>query len=80
MIFSTPAGKPASCRISPNIRPQTGVFDDGFNTKLFPAAIAKANFLLLRIIGALNGEMPAITPRGRRTAYEKTPSSFETKV
>ena len=41
-----------------------GSFSDGFNTKVFPQAIAIGNIHIGTIAGKLNGVIPAQTPSG----------------
>jgi hypothetical protein len=46
MTLSTPAGRPASAKISAISAPETGVSSEGFRTNVFPAASAKAIFFM----------------------------------
>ena len=62
--LKTPSGKPASFNSSANLMEQDGSFSEGFNTKVFPQAIAIGNIHIGTIAGKLNGVIPAHTPSG----------------
>ena len=77
-MLSTPSGRPASAKISPQSRPPTyGDSSDGLRTTVFPntsgLAIARAD----RIRAAFQGEMAATTPTGRRTPIANAPGRSE---
>ena len=63
-ILKTPSGKPASLNKWANFIAQEGSFSEGFNTKVFPHAIAIGNIHIGTIAGKLNGVIPAQTPSG----------------
>ena len=63
-MLSTPSGKPASLSNSANLIEHEGSFSEGFNTKVFPQAIAIGNIHIGTIAGKLKGVIPAHTPIG----------------
>src|SRR5262245_21412273 len=70
ITLNTPGGKPASVKSSANRNGHDGSFSDGFNTKVFPHAIAMGNIQSGTIAGKLNGVIPAHTPTGARSDHE----------
>ena len=64
ITLKTPSGNPASFNNSANLIEHDGSFSDGFNTKVFPQAIAIGNIHIGTIAGKLNGVIPAQTPSG----------------
>ena len=50
-----------------------GSFSDGFNTNVFPHAMAGAHIHMGTMAGKLNGVMPATTPTGWRIEYTSMP-------
>jgi hypothetical protein len=64
--FSTPAGKPASRKISARRCPPSGVRSEGLSTNVLPATIARGNIHSGIITGKLKGGIPAHTPTGNR--------------
>ena len=65
--FSTPAGTPASCRISTSSTPDHGVVSAGLKTTVLPATRAAPIGPAASADGKLNGEMTPNTPYGRST-------------
>ncbi len=57
ITLKTPSGNPASFKSSANFMEQEGSFSDGFNTKVFPQAIAIGNIHIGTIAGKLKGVM-----------------------
>ena len=75
-MFSTPAGRPASAKISPQIRPPTcGDHSDGFSTTVLPSASGAAIERAERMSAAFHGAIAPTTPTGRRTPIAKAPVS-----
>ena len=64
IMLNTPSGNPASFNNSANLIEQDGSFSEGFNTKVFPQAIAIGNIHIGTIAGKLKGVIPAQTPSG----------------
>ena len=66
--FSTPAGSPASPKISPQSRPPTtGDHSDGFSTTVLPSASGAAIERADRICAAFHGAIAPTTPTGCRS-------------
>jgi hypothetical protein len=71
MTLNTPGGIPA-CRASSATRDaENDVNSEGFKTKLLPIANAGASFRMARTRGKFQPTMPATTPIGRRSWYER---------
>ena len=64
MQLYTPSGKPLSCMISENAAALAGTISEGFNTTVFPNAIAGAIFHAATAIGKFHGVITPTTPRG----------------
>ena len=62
--LKTPSGNPDSLNNSARRIEHEGSFSEGFNTKVFPQAIAMGNIHIGTIAGKLNGVIPAQTPKG----------------
>ena len=74
--FRTPAGSPASAKISPQSRPPTkGECSDGFKTTVLPSASGAAIERAERISAAFQGAIAPMTPAGRRTPIANAPVS-----
>jgi hypothetical protein len=72
--FTTPAGKPASARISGSSSPaDTGASSDGFSTIVLPNATGFTTVRQARTCAPFHGVMPATTPSGLRSAIAKVP-------
>src|SRR5687768_2024185 len=63
---NTPSGNPASAHSCATINDTDGSRSDGFNTNVFPHAIATGCIHIGTMIGKLNGVIPATTPNGSR--------------
>ena len=63
-MLTTPAGSPASIRISPSIVVVEGVSSEGFTTAVQPAASAKGSFWLTIRNGKFHGQITETTPTG----------------
>ncbi len=75
-MFSTPGGRPASVKISPQSRPPTtGESSDGFRTTVFPRASGAAIDRADRISAAFHGAIAPTTPTGLRRPIENAPVS-----
>ena len=75
-MFSTPAGSPASAKISPQSRPPVnGDHSDGFSTTLLPSASGAAIDRAERISAAFHGASAATTPTGLRIPIANVPVS-----
>ena len=73
-MFSTPAGRPASLKISPQIRPPTiGDSSDGFSTTVLPSASGAAIERADRISAAFHGAIAPTTPTGLRMPIANVP-------
>ena len=64
--FTTPAGKPASSKISASMRALNGVVLAGFRMTALPAASACVTAMLGMSCGQFHGEMMPMTPIGWR--------------
>ena len=62
--MNTPAGTPASCRISAQIIALKGENSEGFSTIVQPAASAGTTFAAIWFIGQFQGVISAHTPTG----------------
>ena len=72
--FSTPSGRPASAKISPQIVPPTiGDHSEGFSTTVLPSASGAAIDRAERISAAFHGAIAATTPTGRRRPIASVP-------
>src|SRR5262245_11695090 len=75
-MLRTPAGRPASAKISPQRRPPTyGESSDGLSTTVLPSAIGAAIDLAERISAAFQGAIAPTTPTGRLIPMANTPLS-----
>ena len=75
-MLSTPAGSPASVKISPQSRPPTtGECSDGLSTTVLPSASGAAIERAERISAAFQGAIAPTTPTGRRRPIENAPVS-----
>ncbi len=73
-MFSTPGGRPASSKISPQSRPPTsGDSSDGLSTTVLPSASGAAIERADRISAAFHGAIAATTPTGWRRPIAKVP-------
>src|SRR5947207_14229391 len=73
-MLGTPAGSPASVKISPqSVPPTTGDSADGFSTTVLPSASGDAIERAERINAAFQGAIAPTTPAGRRTPSENVP-------
>jgi hypothetical protein len=73
-MFSTPAGSPASAKISPQISPPTtGDSSDGLSTTVLPSASGAAIERADRISAAFHGAIAPTTPTGRRSPIASVP-------
>ena len=73
-MFSTPSDRPASAKISPQIRPPViGDHSDGFSTTVFPSTSGAAIERADRISAAFHGAIAPTTPTGRRTPIAVRP-------
>ncbi len=73
-MFRTPAGSPASAKISPQSRPPTtGDSSDGFSTTVLPSASGAAIERADRISAAFHGAIAPTTPTGRRRPIASVP-------
>ena len=72
--LKTPAGTPASSRISASMIAVSGVVDAGFRTSVFPTASAGPTLCATRFRGKLNGVIAETTPSGTRSQYPTRPS------
>ena len=66
-MLSTPAGSPASAKISTKRWPSSGVSRAGLKTTVFPQTSAGAIFQLGMAIGKFHGVIAPTTPTGMRT-------------
>ena len=62
--LSTPAGSPASCRISAKATVEAGECSDGLATQTFPAASRGASFQVSSSSGLFHGVIAPTTPTG----------------
>ena len=75
-MFSTPAGRPASAKISPQSSPPlNGDHSEGFRTTAFPSASGAAIERAERISAAFHGANAPTTPTGFRIPIAKAPVS-----
>ncbi len=74
-MFTTPAGQPASTRISAKTLASRGVSGAGFNTMVEPDAMHGATFRAVMNSGTFHGMMPAHTPTGSRRTMIGPPSA-----
>ena len=65
-MFSTPLGKPASCRTSATRTVHSGAREAGLMTRLFPATSAGAIFQTGMAMGKFQGVSRDTTPSGLR--------------
>ena len=73
-MFRTPAGRPASAKISPQISPPTtGESSDGFSTTVLPSASGAAIDRADRISAAFQGAIAPTTPTGLRMPIASVP-------
>src|SRR5512140_503312 len=72
--LKTPAGTPASSRISASLIADSGVVDAGFSTIVFPTASAGPTLWATRFSGKLNGVIAPTTPTGQRSQTPTRPS------
>ena len=77
-MFSTPAGSPASAKISPQSRPPAyGDHSDGFSTTVLPSASGAAIERAERISAAFHGAIAPTTPTGLRMPIASVPGWSE---
>jgi len=62
--LTTPGGQPASSMSETSRNIDSGVNSDGFNTQVFPKAMAEAICILASASGAFQGANKAATPAG----------------
>jgi hypothetical protein len=62
--LTTPLGKPASLKSSPNLKADNGVYSAGFKITVQPQAKAGANFQTAINNGKFQGIIKAQTPTG----------------
>ena len=75
-MLTTPAGTPASWRISASRMASSGVSGDGLSTIVQPDTSAGASFDMVTNCGTFHGTMAATTPTGSRrtiTGEPRTP-------
>ena len=71
-MLRTPSGRPASAKISPQIRPPTiGDHSDGLSTTLLPSASGAAIERAERISAAFQGAIAPTTPTGPAQAHRE---------
>ena len=76
--WSSPAGSPASAKISASTMPPLiGVSGDGFSTTALPSASAGATTRMPRMSGKFHGVIAPTTPRGIRSAMLYRPGSCD---
>ena len=74
----TPAGNPASSMISGMSRPaDTGDSSDGFSTTVLPNASGLTTVRQASTWAPFQGEIPATTPSGRRSAIANVPGTSD---
>ena len=73
MTLNTPSGNPARANSSADNIEAEGSFSDGFNTNVFPQAMAIGYIHMGTMAGKLNGVIPTATPSGWRMVYMSTP-------
>ena len=78
--LNTPAGTPASSRISVNTMALSGDTSDGFSTIVQPAASAGATLHATWFIGQFHGVIRAHTPTGSRTSNVEPTCTLELEV
>lgn len=66
-MFTTPAGTPASAKISGHSVADSGVHSAGLRIRVQPEASAGASFQLSSMNGVFHGVMSPATPTGVRT-------------
>ena len=66
--LNTPAGTPASCRISANTMPDNGAISLGLSTIVHPAPSAGATLQAIWLMGQFQGVMRPQTPTGSRAS------------
>ena len=73
-MFRTPAGRPASAKISPQIvPPETGDHSDGFSTTVLPSTRGAVIERRERISAAFHGAIAPTTPTGCRNPIAIAP-------
>ncbi len=76
--LTTPGGNPASAMISATSRPAvTGASSDGLSTTVLPNATGLTTVLQARTCAPFQGEIPATTPSGLRSASANVPGMSE---
>ncbi len=73
-MLTTPAGTPASIRISPRTTVEPEVSSDGLTTQVHPAASANGSFWLTIRKGKFHGVMIETTPIASRSTTPSVPS------
>src|ERR1700691_139204 len=74
----TPGGNPASSMISPISSPaDTGASSDGFSTTVLPNASGLTTVRQASTCARFQGEIPATTPSGRRSAIANVPGESD---
>ncbi len=73
-MFRTPAGRPASAKISPqSVPPETGDHSDGFSTTVLPSTSGAVIERSERISAAFHGAIAPTTPTGCRSPIAIAP-------
>ena len=75
--FTTPAGRPASCRASITRPCVAGHSSEPLSTTVLPQAKGVAIARTARMTGAFHGAIPSTTPAGWRTAMATLPGMLE---
>ena len=73
--LKTPAGIPASCRISASASVVNGVLSAGLATTVLPHSSAGPSLLHSSVVGKFHGTIAATTPSGRRSTRPSTPAA-----
>ena len=80
-MLSTPGGRPAASKISPQIRPPTiGEFSEGLSTTVLPSTSGAAMERAERISAAFQGAMAPTTPTGLRMPIANAPGMSEGRI
>ena len=74
--MNTPAGSPASAKISASRSVVSGVVSAGLATTVLPASHAGPSLLHSSVVGKFQGTIAATTPSGRRSTRPSTPGSM----
>ena len=73
--LNTPAGSPASVKISASRSVVSGVVSAGLATTALPVRNAGPSLLHSSVVGKFHGTIAATTPSGRRSTRPSTPGS-----